>query len=442
MPERQVITSLTGTVAPLLTVDSSNDEQLDMASFHLPREWKKSSTFVTDDISVSPTGQSDLNLELNFEVPKLATQIADCILQIDIPPYTVAPAINPAFFVDHLGYAIIDYFRTIFGSNQVYETQGYDLYFDYRKQFGIEKMDAINRMIFGDRTQAQRSALLINGTAPGSPLLVQLFQPFSLDPMCCLPLVCLSQKTRFILKTQTLQNIIQTPVAGTTVTTTGRFNFTLLLTVVHTSGPEATKLLELSRDDDGIAYMIHQHVRQNSDDYASTQTGFIINCKLAAVTKPIKHLTWGLIPTKLINNTGRNDFFLFTPNPPIPIPAGMTPYSPIVSWSISANGQIIQRSILRDYTRLYKYIEYFDGFAGEDLFVQSYCRYPQAVNAATGYLDYTNLNNPVLQIITGNGGTGLDPDNAAVAQSLRLIINASDYNFWFFKSGNWSRTFN
>jgi len=29
-----------------------------------------------------------------------------------------------------------------------------------------------------------------------------------------------------------------------------------------------------------------------------------------------------------------------------------------------------------------------------------------------------------------------------MAQQLRLIINALDYNFWFFKGGNWTRTFN
>lgn len=442
MPERQVITSLTGTVAPLLTVDASNNSELDQASFHLPREWKKTSPFVTDDISISPTGQSNLNLELNFELPKLATQVADMILQIDLPPFTVTPAGNPASYVDWLGFAIIDYFRTNFGSNQNFSTEAYDLYFDMRKMLNFERLDAVERMCYGDTTTAQRTALLLNGTTPGSPLLVPLWQPFSRDPMNALPLVTLSQKTRFVLKSQPLQNITVLPTPGTTLATTGNVNFTLLLTVVHTSGPEATKLLELSRDDDGIAYMIHQHVRQNGDDFASTQTGFVINCKLAGLTKPLKQFTWALIPTKLINNTGRNDMFFFNPQPPAPVPAGMTPYSPIVNWSVDANGQIIQRTVLRDYTRLYKYEQYQDGFAGEDVFVQQYAKYQHAVNASTGYLDYTNLNNPVLHITLGVGGTGTDPDTPANAQSLRVVINAEDYNFWFFKSGNWSRTFN
>jgi hypothetical protein len=441
MPERQVITSLTGTVAPLLTIDTNNATELDQASFHLPREWKKSSPFVTDDVSIQPTGQSGLNLELNFELPKLATQVVDMILQVDLPPYTVAPLGAQASYVDWLGFALIDYFRTNFGSNQNFSTEAYDLYFHMRKSLNLERLDAVQRMVYGDTTTAQRSALLLNGTTTGSPLLVPLWQPFSRDPMNALPLVTLSQKTRFVLKTQPLQNLVNL-AAGATVATLGQVGLTLLLTVAHTSGNEAAKLLELSRDDDGIAYMIHQHVRQNGDDFSSTQTGFVINCKLAGLTKPLKQFTWALIPTKLINNTGRNDMFFFNPQPPAPIPAGMTPYSPIVNWNVDANGQIIQRTVIRDYTRLYKYMEYQDGFAGEDVFTQQYARFQHAVNAATGYLDYTNLNNPTLRITLGVGGTGTDPDVPANPQSLRVVINAEDYNFWFFKSGNWSRTFN
>ncbi len=137
----------------------------------------------------------------------------------------------------------------------------------------------------------------------------------------------------------------------------------------------------------------------------------------------------------MINNTGRNDFYFFFANPPPPAPAAQTPYNPIVRWSIDANGLTIQRSVDRNYTRLYKYMYYYEGFAGMDLYFQSYTRFPQANNACGGYLDYTNLNNPVLHAVMGVGGTGTDPDVPANPQQLSMIVNARDYNFWFLKSG-------
>lgn len=437
MPERQVITSLTGTVAPLLSVDASNTAELNMASFFLPRNWKKCSPFVDDDVIVSPTGQSGLNQELAFEIPKFSTLVSDIILGIELPPIVVTPLGNPAFYIDFLGYAIIDYFRTVFGSNLAYEHRGIDLFIDYTKMYNIEKLNAIDQMIFGNTTTAQRSALLLNGTVPGQPILVPLNQPFSFDPMNALPIVVLSQKTRFLLRTLPLQAITQTPIAGTTLAfpVGQNVNFTLHVYVIHTTGPEANMLLELSRDQDGISYMVHQHTRMDSDTFATVQTGATLVSKLSGITKPLKDLTWGLIPTKMINNTGRNDFFFFFANPPLPAPAAQTPYQPIVRWSIDANGLTIQRPVDRNYTRLYKYMYYYEGFAGMDLYFQSYTRFPNANNACGGYLDYTNLNNPVLRVIMGVGGTGTDPDVPANPQQLSMIVNARDYNFWFLKSG-------
>lgn len=444
MPERQVISSLTGTVAPLLSVDAKDKRQLMLGSFWLPRAWRKSSTFVTDDVIIAPTNTSGLNLEMNYEVSKASTLISDAALLMEFPPITVTPAGNQASFVDFTGLALIDHFTTLYGSNRNYDHRDYDLYFDKRKMYGIEKGNAYDRMTYGNTSTAQRSALLLNGTVPGSPLIVPLLEPFSMDPSDALPIVVFAQKTRFVLRTKALQNFstVQLTVPPTTLSFTGQFVFHLLFQYVHTTGEEASALLELSRAPDGISYMIHQHVRQDSDDFASQTSNFEIVSKLSSVTKPIKSLTWALIPTRLVNNTGFNDIFFFAPNPPAPIPNGMSSYSPIQSWSIEANGLIIQRRIPRDVSRFLRWYQTYEGFAGEDVFVQNYAIYPLAVNAASGYLDYTNLNNPVLRITTGPGGTGVDPLIPLTPQSLRLLVNAIDYNFWFFKSGNWSRTFN
>ena len=84
----------------------------------------------------------------------------------------------------------------------------------------------------------------------------------------------------------------------------------------------------------------------------------------------------------------------------------------------------------------------FPAPGGDELFFQNYTIQPLAVNAALGYLDYTNLNNPTLYVTFGVGGTGTDPDEPLLPQKLRLIVIGFDYNFWFFKSGNLARAFN
>lgn len=437
MPERNVLTSLTGTAAPLLTCDTGSLDCLIDSSLYIARDWKKSTPYVTDDIQIQPNNQSGLSIELQFELPKLATFVVDMILQAILPPITVAPAGNPASYVDHTGFALIDFFRTNFGSNLLFSREAYDLYFMYRRMYPIDLRNGIDLMILGDTSTAQRSAALLNGTT----LLIPLYEPFTMDTVNGLPLVCLSQKTRFTLKSQTLANFTFTPTPGTILTFTGIFDFTLLLTVVHTTTDESRLTMDMSRDDDGVSYMIHQPVRQESDDFANSASNFITNIKLSAMTKPLRALYWALVPTRLTNNSGFNDKFLFGPQP-IPLPLGMNPYNPILSWTIIANSQIIQRTVSRDYVRLWKHVLWFPAPVGEDIFFQPYSADMLSENTSLGYLDYTNLNNPQLTINFGIGGTGLDPIIPGAPQSLRLIVNADDYNFWYFKSGNWSRTFN
>lgn len=443
MPERQVITSLTGTAAPLLTVDSSNPEALDYSSIWLPRQWKKSTPFVCDEVTIPANNQTALNVDCNFEIPKLGHMIYDLsVHHLLAPRVTANPPLSPGYYVDHLGYAIMDYFRIYFGSNTPYERQMYDLYFRYRKQYSQEKRDTINELIQGDRTIAQRTNTFLNG----GELFTDMMLPFGDHYNMALPIVVLSQKTRFTYRTKALQNIINLPVVGSTASTAANQldNIELIVKVVHLTGTEADMLVGMSQTDPGIAYMIHQEVRQLNDEFGSTVPNYQAHIKLSGITKPIMLLQWALIPSKLVNDTGRNDFFFFAPQTAIgPPPPGWSPYTPIQNWDITANGQIIQRQTTRNYNKLYNWYKTNESPSGDEIFTQNYSMYPHSVNSATGYLDYTTLNNPVLNITFGTGGTGFDPDaGAPTAQLLRLIVIALDYNFWFLKSGNWSRTFN
>jgi len=318
--------------------------------------------------------------------------------------------------------------------------------------FGLERRDGINKCVLGDQTVAQLSSALLNGTYLQVPLFIPFNTgPYPYDTVNALPLVILSQKTRFTLRTQNAGNItmLQTnpptfPAPTTRVIYppggTG-MNLALKLQVAHTTGDEARAVLDMSRDDDGISYMINQNVRQDMDDFANFSNGAKWDIKLSSMTKPLKVLSFGLVPTRLRNNSGFNDKFMFGPQP-IPTPPGMNNYQPFQNWQIIANGQTIQRNIPEEYSRLWLHVFRLESPVGEYIYSQYYDWNPCSKNSAGGYLDYTNLNNPVLTINFGNGGTGLDPINIGTAQSLRFVCNALDFNFWFFKSGNWSRAFN
>lgn len=439
MPERSVINTMVGVAAPLLTCDTSSPAYIEADSPYISRKWYKSTPFVKDEITLQPTNTSNIGLELQFELPKLANVVTDLCLRTVVPAHTVVP-VNPANFVDFPGFALLQYFQTNFGSNQVYTTDPQDLYIRFAKFCNFEKQKAIETQVYGNKTTAELATLLLNGDADG--MYTPLWQPLSIDTSTALPLVALSQKTRFLLKTQPLANILHN-FNNSVITPLQNYDFSLILQVVHTTGDEGNYVLAQSQTANGIAYMIHQHVRQDSGEYANQQNGFIIRDKMSGLTKPLMVVYWGLIPTKLRNNTGRNDIFFYTPNPPLPIPPGMSPYNPIVSWKIEANGQIVQRDLFRKYNLFHQHHRTHVSLAGDELFFQDYTSSgPTQANAATGYLDYTNLNNPVLQVTMGTGGTGVDPDNPQVAQALTVVYNALDYNFHFFHRGNWSRAFN
>jgi hypothetical protein len=382
-----------------------------------------------------------MNQEMAFELPKMAHFLLDLAVQKIAPTHAVAPAGNPAYYVDHVGFADVDYFRINFTSNLNYERRNQDLYFNYRTAKTTEKQTTDDYLVGGNRTIAQRSAELANGFQT----ITDLDLPFSRHLTQAFPIHVLSQKTRFVYKSRPFLDIINTPIAGTTVTPNGSVDYQLLLRVAHVMGDEADIVLDMSRSKEGISYMIHQNVRQESDNnLTSTVTGSQINVRLANITKPIRYIRWALIPTKLINNTGRNDIFFFAPTPILgPVPPGMTAYNPIQNWSINANGQIVQRVVTRDITRMWYWNKFHESIGGDEIFEQNYTEYPHAVNAAVGYLDYTNLNNPVLTITVGVGGFGFDPDvGAPTPQAMTLIVNCEDYNFWYMHSGNFTRAFN
>jgi len=142
----------------------------------------------------------------------------------------------------------------------------------------------------------------------------------------------------------------------------------------------------------------------------------------------------------LQDNTNRNDSFFFNPQPPAPIPLGMTPYQPITSWAIESGGQIIQRTIDQLYNRISQFGRRHPAPVGDWIFHQTYALNPVCLNEAHGFLDWTNLNNPRLTL-TFPGTTGIDVDTGA-AQTLLLVVNAPDYNWWYTKSGNITRAFN
>src|SRR5437868_3395827 len=105
MPERQVLPSLSGAAAPLLTTDPADSQSIDDSSMFVPRAWKKVQPFVIDEIQLQPLNVPNLGQQITWEVPKLAHYLFDLAVDQIFPPAVIAPAGNPAAYVDFLGLA-------------------------------------------------------------------------------------------------------------------------------------------------------------------------------------------------------------------------------------------------------------------------------------------------------------------------------------------------
>lgn len=440
MPERAVLTSLIGPAAPLLSVNADSGAALGDGSMFLPRSWHKSTPFLLDDQRIGPMNPVAYNTDINFEIPKQATLMGEMHLHATYPPAVIGGAPGQSAYVDWLGYAQIALFQQLFGSNKLYDTIDYDYYIRMRTTMNLETYQRERLTNLGDTSTAQRNLALVNG----HEMITDLMLPFScVDETKMMekayPLICLSQKTRFTLRLDLLANLLQI-AAGQTVTVAPP-TLELYITSINTTADEGNALLSMSQQSDGITYMMHQRIRQNSDIIQiANATGGTPVINLTSLTKPLKVLYWALVPSHLRDNTNRNDKFFFNPQP-APIPAGMGPYQPIRSWSIESGGNIIQRTIDRTYNKITQFGLRHPSPVGDEIFHQSYSLNPVCLNESHGFLDWTNLNNPRLSI-TFPSTTGLDTDIPATAQTLNLIVNALDYNWWYLKSGNITRAFN
>jgi len=445
MPERQLITALTGTSAPLLVVDVSIAEELDFSSIFLPRPWKKTAPYVTDVFYLDPNGQHPLTAligqEINFELPKSATAVDDVFLRVQLPGHSIAPIGATVRYTDWLGLSLWRRFEMKYGANTSFVIEPIDEYLRIRKTLGVERLDSMRQRCYGDQTNAQLATLLQNGTGI-NPMCIPLYLPFGDDFCQCLPIVDLSQKTRYTLHLRSLKDMLYNPT-NAVITPLGPYEFHLVFNLIHTTGEETAMFIALAEEPTGISYMIHQFQRQHSEHAVLPGAGQLhIHTQLNNISRALMYINWAMIPTALINDSGFNNFFMFNPNPPLPIPPGMNPYTEIVRWRIESSGQIVQRTVGRNYTTLYNYDRYNKGFSGEDQFDQDYAQYPHADNAASGFLDYANLTNARLEIELGAGGTGISPSNPQMAQRVTVVVTAKDYNFWFIKGGNLTRCFN
>lgn len=442
MPQKEVLTTLTGTAAPILLGNVKDPQELTYLSPWLPRYWTKTVPFVVDHVRLDPCSQAGLNKDNVFEIAKIGHAISDFVIKADFPPGQVTGG-NPnpqANYSDFLGYTYWSKLEMKFLANEVFDVEPHDLYFEHRKNHEVERRDAINELILGDRSTAIRTAAFVNGVTTYT----DFFLPFTKADRKCLPIGVLSQKLRFVLKTRPLREFtrIQVPTLTTQVASlTGDLQLQILMEVVHLSANEAGLFLAMSQDKSGIAYMIHQHIRQYTETIGTFSSNVEVPVRLNGITKPIRILHWALIPDAMVNNSNRNDEFFFRPNPPLPIPFGLTPYNPHTQWRIEANGQIVQRSLWRDQNRVHMHQKFCISPHGDEVFTCYFGRHPNAIDCSDGYADWTNFNNPLLYITLGVGGTGADVDNPNLPQRLRVYVNAEDYNFWYLKKGNFTKSF-
>lgn len=456
MPERPVISTLAGQASPLLFDDVREKLRVLQVSPFTPLMWDKCTPFVVDHVRVGSNTPFGWGNDVNFEFQRLASVLLDSALEIKLGPTQVTNGLVPAnppgqaYYVDHLGFAFINTLELHFGQNKVFDHDKYDLYFHYRERHAREIVDLYDDCIYGDKTTAERTQLLLNGTPEGKPLIVPLDYIWDGYTKGSLNLLCLAQRMRWVLRSESLSNLVVRPLDGTTNIAQATLPVvTLLLTVGHVSGAENdVMLLSTNSDSAGITQMIHQSQRQYSQVISTVANNAAPYVPINNFGRALKQIRWALLPFHLQDNTGRNDYFMFAPQPPAPIPPGpgvapgMAPYTPVVNWRIEANALVIQRTIENLYSKAYLRKNIYPSPHGEEIFFQTYSLLPLAKNCAYGMLDYNNLPNPQLIIQLGTGGTGIDPDDGVSPQRLLVIIHADDYNFWYFNRGNWTRAFN
>ena len=443
MPERQVITALTGVAAPLLVVDVSVMEELDFASFFLPRSWKKSVPFVMDHMDLDfPNGPDVLSMngfEKCWEIAKNATLLDDIVLVVELPSHTITPVNANVSYSDWPGLAMFEHFHMHYASNTVFNLRPIDIYLRIRKQLGFERLLSMETRCLGDQSTANLASVLRNGTGDDK-LWIPLDPPFGYDPMGSLPLIDLSQRVQFKIKFHPLANFVRNP-SGATIVPNGPYKIKLVASLLNVTGAENKMFIALSEEPTGITYMIHQNQHDVKDNITSTGPNQPIHHHLFGLSRPLMWVNFGLQPTVLSNNTRYNDPFFYSPNP-TPVPLGTNPYGTLEHWYLNAGTQVIQRHAERRFTIYYMYDRFHFGFSGEPQFDQIYAYYPHAVNSSTGFLDYANLANAQLHIHLNLPGSGVDPTNPNNLQSLTLRVTGKDYNFWFIKGGNLTRAFN
>jgi len=445
MPQKEAIRTLTGVAAPLLTVatisgdagglsDADVQDLIDRNSPWVPRQWIQTPMFVTQDQEYTPsTPVTRIGGQVLFEIPKNMTYIEDMILKVILPPLIGGVGTTFLYWVDFLGFALINQMKVMYSVNTNLQIQKWSFYRKYSKWLENEQKASLDPLIYGNTTTAQRSALAVNGGVLYIPLLL----PFREDTSNALPMVTLAQKLKLQFDIEALNNLIVTD-SPTQVAQNGQIEYVLLVNAVHVTGSESSNIYNKCQRSQGIGYMIHEPVIQNIDTFANNTSGVELRTKIVNISRPIQALYWFIIPDNLINNTGTNDFFMYNPNPPLPIPPGMAAYNPPVRWRIEANGLTIQDRLDIEYSRWYKSNKYHKAQAGEYLIFQTYSLAPEAINAALGYMDYGNLNNPTLFLTMGVGGTGT---YLGAPQSIRVILEGLDYNFWFFQGGDWNKAF-
>lgn len=443
MPQKEALTNLTGVVSPLLLSDVKNPQELCYTSPFLPRYWTKTVPFAIDHVRITPCNNAKLNAENIFEIAKLGHGISDFIIRTTFPPGTVTGGVagTQANYTDHLGYDFWEQMKLNFLSNDVYDVKPYDCYFEYRRNFEVEKRDAINDEIQGDKSTAIRTANFANGVT----VMTDFFLPFVKASKKMLPLCTLSQKVRATLITRPLNEFtrIQVPTVSNEVATFNNVDISmeLILEIVHLSVNESSYFLAMSQEQSGIGYMIHKHINQLTERIATLTPNARVGVSLCGISKPIRILSFALLPEAMSNNTNRNDRFFFNPNPPPPIPAGLSPYAPITQWEIEANGHIIVRALYEDQSRIHLHRRYCISPHGDYFYDFYFGLEVDAVDKSTGFMDFSNLPNAKLYITTGADGTGRDLANPQNPQVLNVIVNAEDYNYWYMKKGNWSKSF-
>lgn len=303
-----------------------------------------------------------------------------------------------ARYVDFIGFAAWEKIELNYSGQNVYTIYPEDLFEKHRRLPGVEARDAINELIAGDKSAAERDAL----ARAGQTIIVDLNFPFTRGTSRFLEIQQLAQYITIKVFWKNMREIIQHDVlalpAGASIT-----DVKLRITNIHVEKDERDHHTASTQLEHGLIKLYEDFQSQIERIPAATTGQYELNLRnFDTLVKRFGFILrlYSDLQTDWTNQPFEN-------------------LQPIVRWKlVDASGDITEW-IEDRYNRFYLHRIYHDAPAGEYIYAHSFVLDPDDLLNCTGGFGIGNSTNPKLV---------LDFGGVVTAGDIQCYMFANEYN--------------